>query len=278
MHMYIFTYSEILIIKYSWNLRCIFIWLSQGAVNDCSQRYLYPHTRWTFRTSKEYLKSPLQIPAQNSSSSWNLVEGLGSVWGKTHGDKSFVLASLLGKEIGTDGWDLQVIQRGSWYKYAQWTFTQGYIWPLLFPQYNNHRSVFTVINMMAVRSATSKIETHWLGSWPSCIWNFDIQDGKSEFKSPYRAAPTPTSIKGSLNFDLPWTIQSRYTRQAYAVTFSTAHISCPRRVFSCTTHLKRPNWPGNTRELWEHWKHNCFMITLQESDSNISGSVELQYK
>ena len=28
--------------------------------------------------------------------------------------------------------------------------------------------------------------------------NFDIQDGMSEFKSPYRAAPTRTFIKGSL--------------------------------------------------------------------------------
>ena len=32
--MYIFTYSEIPIIKYLWNLRCIFIWLSQGPVDD----------------------------------------------------------------------------------------------------------------------------------------------------------------------------------------------------------------------------------------------------
>ena len=36
---------------------------------------------------------------------------------------------------------------------------------------------------------------------PSCISKFHIQDGKSEFKSLYCAAPT--SIKGSLNFDLP---------------------------------------------------------------------------
>ena len=30
------TYSEIVIIKYFWNLRHILIWLSQGVVNDCN--------------------------------------------------------------------------------------------------------------------------------------------------------------------------------------------------------------------------------------------------
>ncbi|EDR04772.1 uncharacterized protein LACBIDRAFT_330237 [Laccaria bicolor S238N-H82] len=38
--------------------------------------------------------------------------------------------------------------------------------------------------------------------------NFDIQAGMSEFKSPYRAAPTPVSISGSTIFDLPLTIRS----------------------------------------------------------------------
>jgi hypothetical protein len=37
-YMYISTHSEILIIKYLWNLRHIFIWLSQGVVNDYSHR------------------------------------------------------------------------------------------------------------------------------------------------------------------------------------------------------------------------------------------------
>jgi len=33
--------------------------------------------------------------------------------------------------------------------------------------------------------------------------NFDIQAGPSEFKSPYRVAPTPVAIKGLMIFDLP---------------------------------------------------------------------------
>ena len=40
--------------------------------------------------------------------------------------------------------------------------------------------------------------SHPLGLWPPVYENFDIQDGMSEFKSPYRAAPTPISIKSSL--------------------------------------------------------------------------------
>ena len=41
--------------------------------------------------------------------------------------------------------------------------------------------------------------TQHLGLWPSCIWNFDIQDGMYEFKSLYHAGPMPLSIKVSLN-------------------------------------------------------------------------------
>ena len=53
------------------------------------------------------------------------------------------------------------------------------------------------------KQGLQSVAVNYIGSWPSCIWNFDIQDGMSEFKSLYRAGPTPLSIKGSTIFNLP---------------------------------------------------------------------------
>ena len=43
----------------------------------------------------------------------------------------------------------------------------------------------------------------WVKRGSTVYDNFDIQAGPSEFKSLYRAAPTPIAIKGSMIFDLP---------------------------------------------------------------------------
>ena len=64
-------------------------------------------------------------------------------------------------------------------------------------------------------------------------------------------SPMPTSIKGLLNFDLPWTIQSHYMKQVYAITFSTTHYFLPTTHFLMDdTSILDSNLAQTPKVLW----------------------------